>query len=212
MPLVPPSLHRNTDRLARTPDSSETSRDRALRSANMSRIRGTNTTPELRLRKALWNKGIRYRLHVRVEGTRPDLVFASRRLVVFVDGCFWHGCPQHYVRPRSRSDFWADKLAVNTSRDRSQTTRLMEKGWSVLRFWEHEIDSDLERVVAEVALAHMAPNVEFRSRSIVVRVAATSANTEEWRIEDLLDSNTTSSETRPRRPISRGKHSRGEQD
>ena len=140
MPPVLPLSRKNSARLARTPDSFQACREKALRSANMSRIRGANTTPELLLRKALWNEGLRYRLHLRVEGSRPDLVFASRRLVVFVDGCFWHGCPQHYVRPRARSAFWADKLTVNTSRDRTQTIRLIEKRWRVLRFWEHEIE------------------------------------------------------------------------
>lgn len=92
----------------------------------MARIRGKDTGPEVALRRALWQAGLRYRLGMRVEGTRPDLTFPRARLVVFVDGCFWHGCPLHYVRPRTKEEFWALKLAVNTDRDRRQTVLLRD--------------------------------------------------------------------------------------
>src|SRR5687768_10638296 len=107
----------------------------------MSRIRGRNTAPEIRLRQLLWRRGLRYRLAVRVSNVRPDLVFTGARLAVFVDGCFWHGCPEHYVRPRSsNAKFWAQKLQDNVSRDERQTLRLEADGWRVLRVWEHELE------------------------------------------------------------------------
>jgi DNA mismatch endonuclease (patch repair protein) len=112
------------------------------RSQQMARVKGRHTTPERCLRAALWAKGLRYRLHTRTPSGRPDLVFPGRRVAVFVDGCFWHGCPEHYVRPRTRHAFWAEKLAANVERDRRQTLELEERGWIVLRFWEHEVERD----------------------------------------------------------------------
>ena len=108
------------------------------RSALMSRIRGSDTTPELLLRQRLWSDGLRYRLKYKVPAGRPDLVFPGARVVVFMDGCFWHGCPDHYVRPSSRSTFWAQKLAENVERDQRQTRELEAAGWRVIRIWEHE--------------------------------------------------------------------------
>jgi DNA mismatch endonuclease, patch repair protein len=119
----------------------------------MSRIRGRNTATELALRKALWNSGLRYRLHQRIEGARPDIVFPRERLAVFVDGCFWHGCPEHYVRPRSRNDFWAEKLRTNVLRDHRQTIHLERDGWTILRFWEHEVACELPRISEQVKRA-----------------------------------------------------------
>ena len=124
-----------------------------IRSALMARIRSKDTSPEVRLRKALWARGRRYRVDSRTPAGRPDLVFPGQHFAVFVDGCFWHGCPDHYVRPRSRSDFWARKLRENVERDRRQTLALEACGWSVHRVWEHDIEERLEEVVAEVEAA-----------------------------------------------------------
>lgn len=123
------------------------------RSEQMARIRGRDTRPEMRLRKALWTEGLRYRLHLRTAFGIPDVAFPSVRVAVFVDGCFWHGCPLHYSRPRSREEFWADKLASNVLRDRRQTLVLEREGWRVVRFWEHELDEDLAGAVAVVKAA-----------------------------------------------------------
>jgi DNA mismatch endonuclease, patch repair protein len=123
------------------------------RSENMARIKGRDTSPEHRLRRAFWAIGLRYRKQKRIEGVRPDIVFLGPRIAVFVDGCFWHGCPVHYVRPRSRTDFWSLKLMTNVKRDIRQTAMLESRGWKVLRFWEHEVDSDLGRVISEVRRA-----------------------------------------------------------
>jgi DNA mismatch endonuclease (patch repair protein) len=109
------------------------------RSQQMARIRSKHTRPEEILRRLLWSRGFRYRLHVRVDGCRPDLVFRKSSVLVFIDGCFWHGCPVHYVRPRSRDGFWSEKLLANVERDVRQTRELEKRGWRVCRLWEHEV-------------------------------------------------------------------------
>lgn len=116
----------------------------------MARIRGKNTSPERTLRAALWAAGLRYRLHGKALPGRPDLVFFSMRTAVFIDGCFWHGCPDHYVRPRSRNSFWDSKLIENVERDRRQTLALEEAGWRVFRIWEHSIREDAAGASADL--------------------------------------------------------------
>ena len=123
------------------------------RSEQMSRIRGKNTEPELVLRRMLWHQGLRYRLHARTAAGRPDLVFPGPKVAVFIDGCFWHGCPDHYVRPRSSSEFWAGKLGENVRRDIAQTRQLEDLGWRVCRVWEHEVLEDPGRVARKVTRA-----------------------------------------------------------
>jgi DNA mismatch endonuclease (patch repair protein) len=101
------------------------------------------------LRKQLWQRGFRYRLHMRLPG-RPDICFARVRLAVFVDGCFWHQCPIHYTAPVRNAQFWAEKIASNVRRDKDAQQALERLGWKVLRLWEHEIHSDLEAVIQRV--------------------------------------------------------------
>ena len=132
-----------------------------VRSATMARIRGRDTEPELILRRALWADGERYRVNYKTPAGRPDIVFPGRRVAVFVDGCFWHGCPDHYVRPRSRTHFWDQKLRSNVERDRRQTVSLEEAGWCVLRFWEHRVHIDLPAVLATIRAA-LADRRNFR--------------------------------------------------
>lgn len=117
------------------------------RSQNMARIKAKNTKPELLLRKALWEKGYRYRIHYNIGKIRPDIVFVGRKLAVFVDGCQWHGCFEHYVYPRSNQAFWDEKLKKNVERDILQTKDLRNAGWIPLRIWEHEIWADTPGVV-----------------------------------------------------------------
>ena len=118
----------------------------------MSRIRGKDTGPELQLRQALWRKGLRYRLQYSLPG-KPDIAFVSKRLVVFVDGCFWHGCPLHSTMPETNKTFWREKIDGNMQRDLSGTKELQSLGWKVVRFWEHEIKTELMKCVAEVEKA-----------------------------------------------------------
>lgn len=119
---------------------------KSQRSYCMSRIRAGDTGPELALRRAIWASGLRYRLRYKLLG-RPDLVFVSARVAVFVDGCFWHGCPVHSVKPKTRAEFWEKKIGGNMVRDAEVQSSLGKQGWKVLRFWEHEIDDELPRLV-----------------------------------------------------------------
>lgn len=119
------------------------------RSERMSRIRGKDTSPEMILRKALWHRGRRYRLHCKLPG-KPDLTFKSARLVIFVDGCFWHFCPLHGRTPWSNSQYWKKKFQENVSRDKRNTEQLESLGWKVLRFWEHDIDKHLDDVICKI--------------------------------------------------------------
>lgn len=121
----------------------------AQRSRCMSRIRGQNTKPEIALRRALWHVGARYRLRQKLPG-KPDLTFISARVVVFVDGCFWHACPDHQTKPKMNAEFWRQKITGNVARDKHVTTMLRQQGWEVLRFWEHEVDESVDHVVAAV--------------------------------------------------------------
>lgn len=123
------------------------------RSEQMARIRSNNTAPERQLRSALWTAGFRFRLNVRTLFGVPDLVFLGARVAVYVDGCFWHGCPEHYLRPRSRSGYWSDKLRMNVSRDQRQTVGLETAGWRVCRVWEHEIAESLAAAARKVMSA-----------------------------------------------------------
>jgi DNA mismatch endonuclease (patch repair protein) len=118
----------------------------------MSRIRGKDTKLELLLRKALWANGLRYRLKNSLPG-RPDIVFPRRRLVIFVDGCFWHGCSAHCQIPEKNRIFWEKKLSRNMERDKEVGHLIELEGWEVLRFWEHTIKNDLSGCVARVVQA-----------------------------------------------------------
>jgi len=118
----------------------------------MSRIKGKDTKPELRLRKFLWTLGYRYRLKSRLPG-KPDLVFSGSRVVIFVDGCFWHGCPEHRVYPKTNSDFWEKKLKRTIEIDQQVNEQLTKQGWKVLRFWEHEVERNLEECITRIISA-----------------------------------------------------------
>lgn len=103
--------------------------------------RGRDTGPELAVRSILHARGLRFRVNQPLpfdRRRRADLTFSRARLFVFVDGCFWHGCPDHFVEPRTRRDFWLDKIRGNQSRDIDTRHRLEELGATVLRVWEHD--------------------------------------------------------------------------
>lgn len=119
------------------------------KSEQMARVRSRNTAPELTLRRALWRQGFRYRLTQKLPGT-PDLCFVAERIAIFVDGCFWHGCPQHYSAPAQNAEFWARKVNGNVARDRKADAALEADGWTVMRVWEHELKSDLAAVVTRI--------------------------------------------------------------
>jgi DNA mismatch endonuclease, patch repair protein len=121
--------------------------------------RRTDTKPEMALRRELHRQGLRYRKDYRLdlEGARvrPDIAFTARRIAVFVDGCFWHVCPEHGTKPASNTWYWGPKLARNVERDRAADAALVAAGWRVIRIWEHE---SLDAAVAAV-LAAVGPRV-----------------------------------------------------
>lgn len=121
------------------------------RSLMMSGIRGKNTKPEILIRKALFARGWRYRLHDKRLPGKPDLVFPRLRAVVFVDGCFWHGHTCHLFRlPSSRVDFWAEKIARNRQRDVEVRKALDELGWRHLTVWECALKGRTRLPIVEV--------------------------------------------------------------
>ena len=111
------------------------------RSANMKANRRTNTKPELALRSALHAMGYRYRKDLRLDlptrRVRPDIAFTARKVAVFVDGCFWHACPEHGRNPAVNEWYWAPKLRRTIERDRAADAALAAAGWRVVRIWEH---------------------------------------------------------------------------
>lgn len=118
---------------------------REQRSFNMSMIKGSNTKPELALRKALYANNARgYRIHPAITG-KPDIVFRKKKLAVFVDGCFWHKCPKCFTKPANNKTFWIEKIDSNVKRDKKVNTLLNNSGWTVIRIWEHEIKNNLNK-------------------------------------------------------------------
>lgn len=134
-------------------------------SATMRANRDVDTGPELRIRRAIHARGLRYYVHRQLRiGTsrvRPDLVFPRLRVAVFVDGCFWHSCPVHRSLPRANADYWLPKLEANVQRDRRATEDLIAAGWCVMRFWEH---ADVEEVADEIAAAVRRRGLEISRR------------------------------------------------
>lgn len=113
------------------------------RSEVMSRVRATDTRPEIAVRRALWAAGMRYRLHDKRLPGKPDLVFSSLRTVVFVHGCFWHahpGCPRHRI-PKSRVEWWTAKISRNQARDTEVQAALEAEGWKIVIVWECETEN-----------------------------------------------------------------------
>ncbi len=112
------------------------------RSANLRSIRRRDTGPERALRSELHRRGLRFRVDMPVptagRSPRPDVVFTRRRVAVFVDGCFWHGCPEHAAPPKKNSHYWGPKIARNIERDKEHDERLQAAGWTVVRLWAHE--------------------------------------------------------------------------
>lgn len=120
--------------------------------------RKTSTSPELLLRKAIHAAGGRFRLHPQIaKGCTPDFVLPSRRVAVFVDGCFWHGCPEHgrktpWTGPNA--ELWAEKMRRNHERDQRSTQLAEERGWTVLRVWECEVRRNADQVAQRVLSPH----------------------------------------------------------
>lgn len=115
--------------------------------------RKRDTRPELAIRRLVHRLGLRYRVNARppvqltVRGATADLLFPRARVAVYIDGCFWHGCPQHFEPPRTHSSYWGPKIDRNQARDRVIDRELQAAGWVVLRIWEHEDPEEAARRV-----------------------------------------------------------------
>ncbi|MFE4656002.1 very short patch repair endonuclease [Streptomyces hydrogenans] len=119
----------------------------------MQAIRSRDTKPEQLVRRLLHAQGLRYRVAARpLPSLRrtADIVFRPVKVAVFIDGCYWHGCPEHYVAPRTNPGYWSGKVAGNMARDGDTDQRLQEAGWTVLRFWEHESPEECATRIAAV--------------------------------------------------------------
>ncbi|MGP3771815.1 DNA mismatch endonuclease Vsr [Streptomyces sp. SDT5-1] len=128
--------------------------------ARMSRQISRDTRAELSLRRDLHAAGLRYRIELPVPGMprqRIDIAFPRANIAVFVDGCFWHGCPDHATKPRANAGWWRTKLDRNMARDRELTEHLTGRGWTVLRFWEHEEPGHAVRQIKEVLARKQLP-------------------------------------------------------
>lgn len=124
---------------------------RTSRSLLMGRVRRTGTAPELHLRHALHRAGLRYRLAngARLPGT-PDLAFRRAHVAVFVDGCFWHGCPKHGTVPKTNIEFWTAKIQRNRQRDRHVDRALRAMGWKVVRVCEDQVRTRTAKIVSRI--------------------------------------------------------------
>lgn len=121
-------------------------------SVRMSRQARRDTAPEVAVRKLLHASGYRYRVNERVPHMSRrtiDIAFTRAKVAVFMDGCFWHGCPDHATQPKSNAEWWREKLDKNMARDAETTAHLVAEGWTVLRFWEHQSPAQVAEVVAE---------------------------------------------------------------
>lgn len=119
----------------------------------MQSTRQRDTPPEIALRSTLHRMGLRFRVDRPIEGVprvRPDIVFVSARVAVFVDGCFWHACPKHGTIPKTNTDWWIRKLRLNVERDRRHDAALSAAGWKVIRIWQHEDPEKAARLIFEV--------------------------------------------------------------
>ncbi|NGO77253.1 very short patch repair endonuclease [Streptomyces sp. YC504] len=132
----------------------------------MSRQNSRDTGPEIAVRRLLHSNGFRYRVHYPVPGAprrKIDIAFVGPRIAIFLDGCFWHGCPQHATSPKANAEWWQNKLDRNMARDRETGELLEASGWTVLRFWEHEEPESVAQVIAHARQAAGSPVRDARN-------------------------------------------------
>ncbi|QQS38898.1 very short patch repair endonuclease [Candidatus Woesebacteria bacterium] len=117
---------------------------KAKRSEIMRKVKSKETKLEIEFRKKLWTEGIRYRKNNPRYFGKPDLVFKSKKVVLFIDSCFWHGCDSHLRMPNSNQDYWREKISRNKKRDNLVNSHYNEIGWTVIRLWEHELSDKIQ--------------------------------------------------------------------
>ncbi|MFA6027642.1 MAG: very short patch repair endonuclease [Patescibacteria group bacterium] len=122
------------------------------RSEIMAKVRYKDSAIEIAFRKALWHKGYKYRKNSTKYFGKPDLVLAKHKTVIFIDSCFWHGCPKHYSLPTTRKKFWRKKLLRNRERDREVNKYYKRKHWHLIRIWEHSIINNLDKIIKKTAI------------------------------------------------------------
>ena len=120
------------------------------RSKNMKAIHSKNTKMEVLVSKYLWNNGIRFRKNVKDLFGKPDIAIKKYKVVIFLDSCFWHKCPEHFIKPSTNIEFWENKITTNVARDLKVNEYYKNKGWHVLRIWEHEIKKDFNNTMQKI--------------------------------------------------------------
>lgn len=118
----------------------------------MSKIRGVNTSPELKLRKELWSSGLRYRINYKKIAGKPDIAIVKHKIAIFIDGEFWHGYNWQEKKKKIKSNrkYWIKKIEGNMKRDIENNEKLKEQGWIVMRFWEKEIKNDIDKCIEQI--------------------------------------------------------------
>ena len=123
------------------------------RSDIMRLVKSRDTSLEKALRSRLWKQGIRYRINALSLFGKPDISITRKKIVIFIDSCFWHGCSEHLRMPKSNIDYWTDKIEKNKKRDQTVNLYYHKNGWHVLRFWEHHIKQSIDSVVTDISKA-----------------------------------------------------------
>lgn len=124
----------------------------------MSRVKNKETKLEKEFRKLIWKAGVRYRKNPKGYFGKPDLAIKKRRTVIFVDSCFWHGCEVHCRLPQTNKVYWVAKIIKNKERDEAVNKIYKEKGWKVLRFWEHELKKKQDEVIGIIENLYQSIN------------------------------------------------------
>lgn len=123
---------------------------RAQRRKNMQNIRSANTGIEKKVRSTLHRRGLRFRKNDNRLIGKPDITLPQYKLVIFLDSCFWHMCPYHHNIPQTNSNYWIPKLIRNKERAKEVNQQLKKEGWTVLRFWEHQVKNDFDSVIKKI--------------------------------------------------------------
>lgn len=124
--------------------------DKEKRSEIMKAVRSSDTKLEKRLAQELWRNGIRYRKNVKDLMGKPDFAMKKYKVVIFVDSCFWHGCPEHCRIPQSNTEYWVSKINRNMERDKQTTQHYLDNNWTVIRIWEHQMKTNFKETLDQV--------------------------------------------------------------